>query len=67
MYQIGAKYRDEARPRYGLMRGREFVMKDAYSFHTDDDDFQKTYEEVDAVYRRIIDAFGVTFDRVEAD
>ena len=42
-------------------------MKDAYSFHTDDDDFQKTYEEVDAVYRRIFEAFGVPFVRVEAD
>jgi len=67
LYQIGQKYRDEARPRYGLMRGREFIMKDAYSFHVDDDDFASTYEEVNAVYSRIFDALGFDYVRVEAD
>jgi prolyl-tRNA synthetase len=52
-YQINTKYRDEIRPRYGVMRGREFTMKDAYSFHTDDESLDKTYLAMEKAYKRI--------------
>ena len=50
LYQVSRKYRDELRPRFGLLRGREFLMKDLYSFHVDEADALETYEEVRAAY-----------------
>lgn len=67
LYQFGVKYRDEIRPRFGIMRAREFYMKDAYSFHTDDADIQRYYEQVVAAYRRIFERCGLRFTPVEAD
>ena len=57
-YQIQTKFRDERRPRFGLMRGREFVMKDAYSFDRDRESAQASYQVMAAAYRRIFDRFG---------
>src|SRR5437879_1960718 len=67
LYQIQTKFRDEVRPRFGLMRGREFIMKDAYSFHTDVQDCQREYENMFATYNRIFTRFGLRFRPVEAD
>jgi prolyl-tRNA synthetase len=67
MYQIQTKFRDEVRPRYGIMRGREFMMKDAYSFHADDADAQKTYKNVAGAYTNIFQRCGLEFKMVEAD
>jgi prolyl-tRNA synthetase len=67
LYQIQAKFRDEARPRAGLMRGREFIMKDAYSFHASDDDCKKTYQAMYDAYTRIFKRCGLAFRAVEAD
>ena len=67
LYQIQTKFRDEIRPRFGLMRGREFLMKDAYSFHTDHASLDPTYEEMHAAYRRIFEACGLDYSVVEAD
>ncbi|MDR0721110.1 MAG: proline--tRNA ligase [Treponema sp.] len=67
LYQINTKYRDEIRPRYGVMRGREFVMKDAYSFHTSDESLDKTYEDMGRAYRRIFKRCGLTVIPVKAD
>jgi prolyl-tRNA synthetase len=67
LYQIQTKFRDEIRPRFGLMRGREFLMKDAYSFHTDDDSLRRTYQDVVAAYRGIFDACRLDYTMVEAD
>jgi prolyl-tRNA synthetase len=67
LYQIQTKFRDEVRPRFGLMRGREFIMKDAYSFHTDFADCQREYENMYAAYQRIFDRCGLTYRPVEAD
>jgi prolyl-tRNA synthetase len=67
LYQINTKYRDEIRPRYGVMRGREFVMKDAYSYHTDDSSLDKTYQDMGRAYRRIFKRCGLTVIPVEAD
>jgi len=53
LYQFGVKYRDELRPRFGIMRAREFLMKDAYSFHTDEADVERYYKEVVEAYKRI--------------
>ena len=53
LYQIQTKYRDEARPRFGLMRSREFIMKDAYSFDRDEAGLDKSYEEMYRTYERI--------------
>ena len=53
LYQIQTKFRDEIRPRFGLMRGREFIMKDAYSFHADEACLRRTYAAMDGAYRRI--------------
>src|SRR5258705_10807980 len=67
LYQIQTKFRDEPRPRFGLMRGREFIMKDAYSFHTDLADCQREYQNMYAAYQRIFDRCGLVYRPVEAD
>ena len=67
LYQINSKYRDEVRPRYGVMRGREFMMKDGYSFHTDDDCLDDTYRKIGKAYRRIFKRCGLTVIPVKAD
>ncbi|MSQ47743.1 MAG: proline--tRNA ligase [Deltaproteobacteria bacterium] len=67
LYQIQTKFRDEVRPRFGLMRGREFIMKDAYSFHTDLADCQREYQNMFDAYRRIFDRCGLMYRPVEAD
>lgn len=67
LYQIQTKFRDEIRPRFGLMRGREFIMKDAYSFHTSSESLQETYEAMDQAYRNIIRRCGLAFRAVQAD
>jgi prolyl-tRNA synthetase len=67
LYQIQTKFRDEVRPRFGLMRGREFIMKDAYSFHADIEDCRREYENMFQTYKRIFSRFGLRFRPVEAD
>jgi len=67
LYQINTKFRDEIRPRYGVMRGREFVMKDAYSWHADDDSLDQTYQAMGRAYRRIFKRCGLTVIPVKAD
>jgi prolyl-tRNA synthetase len=67
LYQIQTKFRDEVRPRAGLMRGREFIMKDAYSFHVDEADCKKTYQAMYDAYTRIFKRCGLDFRAVEAD
>jgi prolyl-tRNA synthetase len=67
LYQIQTKFRDEIRPRFGLMRGREFIMKDAYSFHADEACLRRTYAAMDGAYRRIFDRCGLRAVAVEAD
>jgi prolyl-tRNA synthetase len=66
LYQINWKYRDELRPRFGLLRAREFLMKDAYSFHADTVDLRRTYEAMYGAYQRIFARCGLTFRAVEA-
>ena len=66
-YQIQTKFRDERRPRFGLMRGREFIMKDAYSFDRDVTAAKRSYEVMAQAYRRIFDRFGLTYRAVAAD
>jgi prolyl-tRNA synthetase len=66
-YQILTKFRDEIRPRYGVMRAREFIMKDAYSFHADDDCLDRTYRRIETAYRRIIERCGLEYVIVEAE
>jgi prolyl-tRNA synthetase len=66
-YQINSKFRDEIRPRYGVMRGREFVMKDAYSFHTDDKSLDDTYQAMGRAYRKIFKRCGLSVIPVKAD
>ena len=66
-YQIQHKFRDEIRPRFGVMRAREFLMKDAYSFHLTEDSLQATYDEMFATYTRIFERLGLNFRVVEAD
>jgi len=66
-YQIQTKFRDEIRPRFGVMRSREFLMKDAYSFHIDNQSMDKTYWEMYEVYSRIFTRTGLRFRSVEAD
>jgi prolyl-tRNA synthetase len=66
-YQIQTKFRDERRPRFGIMRGREFVMKDGYSFHTDYADLQREYGNMHATYTRIFTRLGLRFRAVAAD
>ncbi len=67
LFQIQTKFRDEIRPRFGLMRGREFTMKDAYSFHVDDADADREYWRMFEAYKRIFTRLGVNFRPVEAD
>jgi len=66
LYQIQVKFRDETRPRFGLLRGREFLMKDAYSFHANVEDLQVTYEKMSSAYARIIERCGLEYRVVEA-
>ncbi len=66
-YQIQTKFRDEIRPRFGVMRSREFTMKDAYSFHVDQASLQETYDEMYAAYCRIFTRLGLNFRPVQAD
>src|SRR6185503_17952562 len=67
LYQIQAKFRDEMRPRAGLMRGREFIMKDAYSFDVNDEKATAAYDGMYEAYRRIFTRCGLDFRAVEAD
>jgi prolyl-tRNA synthetase len=67
LYQIQTKFRDERRPRFGLMRGREFIMKDAYSFDRDQVSAKISYQNMAQAYRRIFDRFGLTYRAVAAD
>ena len=67
LYQIQVKFRDEIRPRYGLLRGREFIMKDAYSFCDNEEELDDIYEKMYKAYSRIIERLGLRFKAVEAD
>jgi prolyl-tRNA synthetase len=67
LYQIQSKFRDEIRPRFGLMRGREFIMKDAYSFDVEEKAADTSYEKMYRAYRRIFERCGLNFRAVEAD
>ena len=67
LYQIQTKFRDEIRPRFGLMRGREFIMKDAYSFHIDQKSLDEEYINMKSAYERIFTRCGLNFRAVEAD
>jgi prolyl-tRNA synthetase len=67
LYQIQTKYRDERRPRFGLLRGREFLMKDAYSFDTDWEGLDRSYQKMYKAYEKIFTRLGLTFRAVEAD
>lgn len=67
LYQIQTKFRDEIRPRFGLMRGREFIMKDAYSFNADADSLKETYIQMGKAYEKILQRCGLSFTAVEAD
>ncbi|AXI39807.1 proline--tRNA ligase [Bacillaceae bacterium ZC4] len=67
LYQIQTKFRDEKRPRFGLLRGREFIMKDAYSFHATQESLDEVYEQVREAYRRIFTRCGLNFRAVIAD
>ncbi len=67
LYQINMKFRDEMRPRFGLLRGREFIMKDAYSFHADQESLRRHYDEQAEAYGRICDRLGLEWRAVEAD
>jgi prolyl-tRNA synthetase len=67
LYQIQTKFRDEIRPRFGLMRGREFIMKDGYSFHADEDSLKATYQDMYQAYSNILRRCGLKFRAVEAD
>ncbi|MEO1210762.1 MAG: proline--tRNA ligase [Cyanobacteria bacterium J06638_20] len=67
LYQLQTKFRDEIRPRFGLMRGREFIMKDGYSFHMDEASLKETYADMDVAYRNMFRRCGLRFLPVEAD
>ncbi len=67
LYQIRTKFRDEIRPRFGLLRGREFLMKDAYSFDLDQKGLDAHYRKMDAAYRKVFDRCGLEFAVVQAD
>ena len=67
IYQIQTKFRDERRPRFGMMRGREFIMKDAYSFDRDETSAKVSYQNMAAAYRKIFDRFGLQYRAVAAD
>ena len=66
-YQIQTKFRDETRPRFGVLRSREFIMKDAYSFHTDETSLEKTYEDMFNAYSKILQRMQLDFRAVQAD
>lgn len=66
-YQVQGKFRDERRPRFGVMRAREFLMKDAYSFHTSDESLEQTYQQMYQAYSRIFERLGLDFRAVIAD
>ena len=67
LYQINLKFRDEARPRFGLLRGREFIMKDAYSFHATKEDLDREFNLMEETYSKIFSKMGIDFRVVEAD
>lgn len=67
LYQIQMKYRDESRPRFGLLRGREFLMLDDYSFHTDMESLDQTYRDMDKAYQQIFERVGLDFRGIIAD
>src|SRR5437764_7502238 len=67
LFQIQTKFRDEVRPRFGLMRGREFIMKDSYSFHTTPESLEETYEEMRKAYSAVFHRCGLDHVAVEAD
>ena len=67
LYQIKTKFRDEARPRFGLMRGREFIMKDGYSFHASNEDLDREFDAMEAAYKKILTRLGLDYRVVEAD
>ena len=67
LYQIQTKFRDEIRPRFGLMRGREFIMKDGYSFHSSYEDLKREFDEMERTYSVIFSKLGLDFRAVEAD
>ena len=67
LYQIHIKFRDEARPRFGLLRGREFIMKDGYSFHSNEEDMKREYKLMEDTYKKIFTKLGLDFRVVEAD
>ncbi len=67
LYQINLKFRDEIRPRFGLMRGREFLMKDGYSFHTDRADMKREFKRMEETYKKIFTRLGLEFRVVDAD
>jgi prolyl-tRNA synthetase len=67
LYQIQTKFRDEVRPRYGVMRGREFLMKDSYSFNIDEDSLNESYVLMKEAYKKILDRLGLQFKIVKAD
>jgi prolyl-tRNA synthetase len=66
-YQVQTKFRDETRPRFGVMRSREFIMKDAYSFHVDQESLDATYDKMHTAYTNIFNRFGLDFRPVDAD
>lgn len=67
LYQIGLKFRDEARPRFGILRAREFIMKDAYSFHSSKDDLKREFDLMEKTYSQIFTRLGLNFRAVWAD
>ncbi|HUK12381.1 MAG TPA: proline--tRNA ligase, partial [Thermoanaerobaculaceae bacterium] len=67
LYQITTKFRDEIRPRFGLMRGREFIMKDAYSFHASAESLDEAYRAMERAYRGVFDRCKLSYTAVEAD
>lgn len=67
LYQIQSKFRDEIRPRFGLLRGREFIMKDAYSFHVNEQDLDKEYENISQAYKKIFERCGLETKVVQSD
>ncbi len=67
LYQIQSKFRDELRPRYGLMRGREFIMKDLYTFHENVEDLNKWYEEITLIYKKIFLRYGLDVKVVQSE
>ncbi|RIY32506.1 proline--tRNA ligase [Psittacicella gerlachiana] len=67
LYQIQTKFRDETRPRFGILRTREFIMKDAYSFHMNWESLEQTYKDMEQAYNNVFNACGLSFRAVEAD